>query len=135
MYKHFKSFSAILVTLSLLVVMCCGVFAANGNNYPYNSSKQLQTSTSWKTVASSTKGFNCNVMIKCENTVFVGFHISRNHIRMLGKNGNILWEEEGAIDGSSKRIFKCGSDVYTIQIRTESGKGLAYAYETTDAPT
>lgn len=134
--KKCKSIIAILMTICLMMLMCCSVFAATkGNNYPYTSSRQLQTTTSWKTLATSTKGFDCNVFIKCENTVFVGLRIAKNHVRMLDKNGNILWEESGAIKGSAQRIFKCGSDVYTIQIRTEAGKGLAYAYETTKAPT
>ena len=107
-----------------------------GNTYPYfTAGDALVTNTSWQTIATSTTGFNCNVYIRCYNTAIVGLRAARSSIRMLGKSGNVVWEEAGAIAGEGYRIFACGSDVYTIQIKTEAGKGTAYAYQTTDAAT
>ncbi len=98
---------------------------ASGNVYPYPPGHRvLSTNTSWQMIAYSTKGFNCNVTISCMNTT-----VSACDICMLGKNGNIVWTENGAIGGASSRTFWCGSDVYEIQIRTQSGSGTAYAYQ------
>ncbi|MCI8548723.1 MAG: hypothetical protein HFJ38_07570 [Bacilli bacterium] len=110
-----------------------GIATPYSNSYPYSSTKMLVTSTSWKTIASSTTGFNCNVYIKCKNTSLSGWTVVPCDIRMLGKNGNALWEEKGAIAGLGDRVFSCGSDVYTIQIKTQAGSGTAYAYQTTQA--
>lgn len=108
-----------------------GVAVPYSNSFPYSSvAKALVTTTSWKTIASSTTGFNCNVYIKCSNTALSGWTVVPSDIRMLGKNGNVVWEEKGAIAGLGDRVFYCGSDVYTIQIRTQSGSGTAYAYQT-----
>ena len=110
--------------------------SARSNSYPYPApGSTLSTSTSWKKIASSTTGFNCNVYIKCMNTVINDWGVIPCDIRMLGKNGNVLWSESGAIHGFGDRIFVCGSDVYEIQIRTQAGVGTAYAYETTNQPT
>ena len=68
------------------------------------------------------------------NSSFSGLQVVPSNIRMLGKNGNVLWEESGAIAGQGSRIFICGSDVYTIQIKPQSGTGAAYAYQTSQAP-
>lgn len=94
----------------------------------------INISTSWKTIATSTTGFGCNVYIKCMNTTLDGLTVVPSDIRMLGKNGNVLWSENGAIPGQGSRIFVCGKDVYTIQIRTQAGVGVAYSHETTEAP-
>lgn len=104
-----------------------------GNTYPYPSvSSMLRIDTSWKTVAYSSTGFNCNVEIGSYNTGFHGFAVAKTNIRMLAKDGRVIWEEEAAIRGDGvSRVFICGSDVYTIQIRTQNGDGTAYACQTT----
>lgn len=38
-------------------------------------------------------------------------------VRMLDKNMNVIWEEYGAVDYSTKRQFVCGPDVCYIQAR------------------
>lgn len=109
------------------------VFSARANSYPYPSlSKALSITTSWKTIAYSTTGFGCNVSITSHNTGTIGLGIAKSDIRMFDRNGNQLWYESGAVLGSGvPRVFICGSDVYTIQIRTQTGSGTAYAFETT----
>lgn len=106
-------------------------FTTYSNSFPYNSlGNALIVSTSWKTLATSTTGFNCNVFISCWNTA-----VYRCDVRMLGRNGNVLWSESGAIGGRDNRIFKCGSDVYTIQVKTQGGTATVYAYQTNQDPT
>lgn len=78
-------------------------------------------STSWKTIATSTTGFNCDVFIECRN-----LDLAALDIRMLGKNGNVVWSESGAVGGQGNRIFWCGSDVYTIQVKYQSSSGSVY---------
>lgn len=110
------------------------VLSAKANNYPYpRASSALHITTSWKTIAYSTKGFGCNVSITSFNKGTIGLGIAKSDIRMLDRNGNELWYESGAVLGSGvARVFICGSDVYTIQIRTQKDAGTAFAYETTE---
>ena len=102
------------------------------NQYEYG----MSVSTSWKTVATATTGFNCYVYIKCMNTLINdNFEVVPCDVRMLDKSGNVVWYESGAVPGQGSRIFWCGSDVYTIQIRTQGGLGTVYCYETTASGT
>lgn len=89
----------------------------------YNSNVGI-SSSKWTTIATSTTGFNTNVKILVTN----GAVPATTSIRMLGKNGNVVWEEYKAISWSSSRVFWCGSDVYTIQARTNNGVGSATCY-------
>lgn len=87
--------------------------------------------TSWTTIAetSGSSGFNCNFQVSCLNTSFVPgtfATVSPTDIRMLGKNGNVVWEESGAVAGLGSRVFWCGSDVYKIQARCQYGSGVIY---------
>lgn len=117
-------------TPTKLSVCTAEMYSSSGNVYPYPAGHQvLTTNTSWQTIAYSTKGFNCNVYVKCNNTATVGLKVVPCDVQMLDKNGNVLWSENGAIAGLGSRTFWCGSDVYKIQIRTQAGKGTAFAYE------
>ncbi len=140
-----------ILGIALILVMCLGytlnAFAAESpnksavvsnyndvttyaNRYPYPSAgNALSINTSWKTIASSTTGFNCDVWIASYNLGTIGLVVAPSDIRMLGKSGNVVWQESGAVAGNgAQRQFWCGSDVYTIQIRTQTGTGTAYAY-------
>lgn len=75
-------------------------------------------SKSWKTVASSTTGFNCNVEISSWGT-----SVTTVDVRMLGKNGNVIWCEYESFGSLSSRVYWCGSDVYKIQVSYHSGNG------------
>lgn len=119
--------SAVLLIL-LLIGTTTTAFAANS----YNGT--ITTSTSWKTLATSTTGFNCNVAIFNSSTGTDGLGILRADIRMLGKSGNVVWQESKACPGYGTRIFWCGSDVYKIQIKVAHSSGTAKAYETTESP-
>lgn len=51
------------------------------------------------------------------------FNINSHHqidVRMVDKNGDVIWEEIGAMKAGSPRKFWCGPDVYLIQGRTSS---------------
>ena len=126
-----KSLKAALL-IALLVFAMVGTtttaFAANS----YKGT--ITTSTSWKTLATSTTGFNCNVAVVNSSTGTDGLGILRADIRMLGKSGNVVWEESKACPGYGTRIFWCGPDVYTIQIKVKHSSGTAWAYETTESP-
>lgn len=55
------------------------------------------------------------------------FNINSHHqidVRMVNKNGDVIWEEIGAIKAGSPRRFWCGSDVYILQGRTSSADWL-----------
>ena len=128
---HKRALKSIFV-VALLVVSLFGVstkaFAANS----YNGT--ITTSTSWKTLATSTTGFNCNVAVVNSSTGTDGLGILRADIRMLGKSGNVVWEESKACPGYGTRIFWCGPDVYKIQINVAHSSGTAWAYETSESP-
>lgn len=132
MTKTKQSFkSTTLVAMVIALVMCITILVpsipvqAAGIRY-----YSINTSTSWKTIATASSGFDCNVDIKCTN-----FEHVPCDIRMLNSKGSVIWEESGAIQitsmvgsgGPGFRTFWCGSDVYTIQIRTQGGKGTALA--------
>lgn len=68
---------------------------------------------SYTTVATSTTGFNRNIRISCNNINV--FH--HNDVRMLDRNGNVIWEEYGAVAYNGSRRFWCGSNVYQVQVR------------------
>ena len=49
------------------------------------------------------------------------FNINKYHaidVRMLDKNGNVLWEKHAAIGPGATERFWCGPDVYVVQGRT-----------------
>ena len=145
MRKYLKMPISVIMILLVMILNMTSVCAydesdvtalsvSRSNSYPYPSiSKALSINTSWKELASSTDGFNCYVYIVSYNTSASSLtQVVASDIQMLDANGNVIWYESGAVSGSgSSRIFFCGSDVYSIQIRTQIGKGTAFAYETT----
>lgn len=85
-------------------------------------------STSWTEVAYSTTGFNCNVKFF---PVFGG--LGSMSIRAVGKNGNTLWTEKGALTlTSGNRVMHFDSNVYSIQAQMTSGVGTVTTAETTE---
>lgn len=56
---------------------------------------------------------NKNVTIECQNVVV----LHHNDVRMRDINGNIVWEEYGAIGYNGSRTFWCGDNVYSIEVR------------------
>lgn len=102
--------------------------STRGNNYPYpsSSSSLYISNTSWATIATSTTGFNCNVRI--EGLVVGNYSID---VRMLDSSGNVVWSEYNAIDtvSTAYRVFWCGSNIRTIQVKAHGGNGIAWAYQ------
>ena len=111
----------------LVVALMLGVIATSSVAFAGESFKNVNVSTQWTEIASDTEGFDCNVEI-------VGWLTSvgpRIDVRMLGKNNNVVWEEEDSCPGLSSRVYRCGPDVYKIQVRVDSGvSGSATAYKT-----
>lgn len=78
----------------------------------------VEVDTNWTTVATAKKGFNCYIEISSTSRAIKwGANTAGPDIRMLGKHGNVIWSEKEAVSGLGKRIFWCGSDVYTIQAK------------------
>lgn len=82
----------------------------------YESGGVYVTSTAWRNIATSTNGFSCNVKIGA----YTG-NVAYLSVRMLGRNGNVVWSETNAVAGNHSRVFWCGSDIYTIQAKATSG--------------
>lgn len=82
-----------------------------GNTYV--SSGTDVTSKDWKTIATSTTGFGCNVQINTFNT-----RVNYVSVLMIGKDGKTeVWSETNAIPYNKSRVFYCGTDVYKIQVK------------------
>ena len=117
---------ALLITLGTFAPQCANAQDNNDYNMELRSSRDEYVkvdSYSWATVASSTKGFNTDVYVSIDND-----SVTRNDIRMLDRYGRVVWEQEGAMGmGQYNAKFWCGPDVYKVQIRTQSGRGVAFA--------
>lgn len=118
---------ALAITLGTFAPQCANAQDNNDYNIELRAGGNIYYDTnnySWTTVASSKKGFNTDVYIKVINT-----SVSRNDIRMLDRYGRVVWEQEGAIGmNQSLAQFWCGSDVYTVQVKTQYGYGSATAW-------
>lgn len=127
--KHKKTISIASLLLVVMLLLGTAITAYAASNFPYNSSHQLTIDTSWKTIASSTTGFNCNVYITADTNQPAGtLQRDKCDIRMLPKSGtNPVWEKTSVFDGEGGDTFWCGPDVYKIQIRTHVGDGRAWA--------
>ena len=49
-----------------------------------------------------------------------------NDVRMLDRNGNVVWEEMSAIGADGVRTFWCGPDVRKIQVKVRRTSIFAY---------
>lgn len=111
----------------LVLAMVLGLVGTSTVAFAAESFKRVTVSNTWTTIASDTDGFNCNVEITGLLTS-VGPRID---VRMLGKSGNTVWSENDSCPGLSSRVYHCGSDVYTIQVRVDSEVyGTAIAMKT-----
>lgn len=122
-----------LFKFNVLTAVLCTVLLVGtlGNAMSVSAAESYNTvtlSTSWKTIASSTTGFNCNVTISAMATGTDGLGIIRPDIRMLDNNGSVVWSESKSCPGYGTRTYSCGSNVYKIQIKVANGAGTAYAY-------
>lgn len=137
MRKFFKTSMLLVLAVIMLISSTMTCMAAtprttiihhsSGINFVGNGSDKVEFSTTYKTIAyvdtSRSTGLGAEIVI----LVPTNTSISDNDIIMLDRNGNRVWEEFGAIPYEGIRSFECGSDVYTVQIRTQNGSGQAYA--------
>lgn len=72
--------------------------------------------TEWTTVAESTTGFGCKVGISVLNS-----KAYRTDIQLLDRSGNVVWSQTGAFGVNETIYFNCGSNVYTVQLKTQGG--------------
>jgi len=113
----------------LLAVLIVGIIGTSTVAFAGENFKRVTVSTQWTTIASTTGGFGCNIKIKGD-LMTLGARID---VRMLGKDGQLLWEESNSCPGLGSRVYDCGADVYTIQVKVKSGvSGTAIAMKTTD---
>jgi hypothetical protein len=147
-----KKFAKKIISLSLMITMlfCCtfSAFAAEkavsanvygrtstsysgdvalySNTYPYTSSTKALTidSSAYKRLAYSNTGFNCYVKIRCS----LNGLSNRGSVILKGKSGNILWTTPSTdyVPSHGSYTYWCGSDVYSIWIKTTSGFGTAW---------
>ena len=102
----------VAVVMALFVAMVVGCTGTTSAATPRITSTNI--STTWTTVLSSSTGLLETV--KCD-------------IRLLDKNGNAVWSQNGAVPGNNvERTFWCGSDVYKVQMRTQARTGVVSAW-------
>ncbi len=132
-----KKLLTIVTCLSLTMCLSIPAFAsevsasaANGSiesmaTYSNHYGSGVVVRSNWTTVASSTTGFNCNVKITS-----LGTTLGTVDVRLLGKNGNVLWTSYEAFGTLASGTFWCGSDVYKIQVKyhDSNGAGTVSAY-------
>ena len=116
------------VTL-LVLTMIFGLVGTLTVAFAGEEFNMVTVSSSWTTIATDSEGFGCNVKITGRLTS-AGKRID---VRMLGKNNNVLWSENDSCPGLSSRVYICGTDVYKIQVRVDSGvSGTAIALKTSE---
>ncbi len=113
-----RSLKSVLALICVLLLAASIPLAAFAQSYRIN----IGTSYSSLKVAASSSGHS--FYIKVYNTGY-----GRNDIRMLDKNGRVIWQESGAIAFNGNRTFWCGSNVATIQIKTQTSSAAVYAYD------
>lgn len=101
-----------VVIFSIMAASTVAFAAERGEHFG-----RIEISSSWQEIAYDTQGFNCNVEI----TGYLTSLGTRIDVRMLGKNGNVLWSENDSCPGLSSRVYHCGADVYSIEVRADSG--------------
>ena len=120
--KVFKPTSIIAL---LLAVVLGTTFTAHAASVQFHS---VTLSTSWKTIAECSTGINRNITVSSLVTGTDGLGALSPDIRMLGKNGNVVWSESKSCPGLGTRVYSCGANVYKVQIRVAYGGGTARAY-------
>ena len=112
----------------LVLVMVLGLVGTSTVAFAAESFKRVNLSNTWTTIAYDTDGFNCNVEIT--GLIMTGYG-PRIDVRMLGESGNVTWSENDSCPGQAGRVYWCGPDVYTIQVRVDKGiSGTAIAMKT-----
>lgn len=120
-----KVFKPTVVVALLLALVLGTTLTANAASVTFHS---VNLSQSWETIAECSTGINRNITVSSLVTGTDGIGAISPDIRMLGKNGNVVWSESKSCPGLGTREYYCGSDVYKVQIRVANGGGTARAY-------
>jgi hypothetical protein len=127
-----KTAIRLLIPIMVLVAVCmiatpfqATAFASSGT--PYDNSYTTGVGGSWMTVALQRSGsvgvaLNRNVNIIMVPSILDNY--TRVDVRMLNANGQIVWEEHGAIAVRGGRTFWVSHNVYSIQIRVFNGVNI-----------
>lgn len=144
MKKSFKRFFYMLMACIMLFSFTTTAFAAEASPVDEGISTAaaksytckytgyydaLPVTTSWQVLATSTTGFDCYVTICTRNTAILSSGgIAKTVVQMLGKSGNVLWTstDEYSVPGQGSYEYHCGSDVYTIRVKTQAGGGSCW---------
>lgn len=112
----------------LVLAMVLGLVGTSTVAFAAESFKTVNLSSSWTTIAYDTDGFDCKVEITGSIITSIGPRID---VRMLGESGNVIWSENDSCPGLASRVYRCGPDVYTIQVKVDRGiAGTATALKT-----
>ena len=115
---------AVLFVCMMVLGISTTAFAAGINHFPYSAGNKLATNNGeWRTIAYSDNGFNCKVYIESSGA----YSTNNIGVRMLDQNGSVVWQDTGAQSANGSRIYNCGSNIYTIQIKNQVGAGYAWA--------
>ena len=116
------TFLVFALIIGILGTSTVAFAAVNGEHFG-----RVTVSDEWTEIAYDTQGFNCNVEI-------TGYLITLGHridVRMLDENGDELWAQNDSCPGLSSRVYRCGADVYSIEVRVDPGvSGTAIALKT-----
>ncbi len=112
--KNLKKICSLFIVLALILSMgSISAFAAETNDEVSPAATVFELSGTYTVVASGSAATNRSVTIICYNK----YSVHHNDVRMRDINGNVVWEEYGAIGCSGSRTFSCGSDVYYVEVR------------------
>lgn len=81
----------------------------------------IYVGTSWTTIVDASPGINGNIKVTSTSQ-----SQSRGDIQMLDVNGNELWFGDNVVPAVGSATFWCGSDVYTVRVRYNSGWGTIW---------
>lgn len=110
-----------LIALALLILFP-SISLASGNIRTRNNVKVTQN---WTSIATAEQGFGCSIEVSSSNFNWIKpFETVPLDVIMLGRNGNIIWQENKAVKGQGKRTFWCGKDVYEIKCRYNISGGV-----------
>lgn len=127
------SASFIVVAVALVLVASIAVSASASPEEPASVSSRtyyLETLTDTYKRVWRPSGNNTIAPINGYITIRVTepSRFTHTDIRMLDRNGNVIWEEFGAIPNNSVRTFYCGPNVYYVEARIGAINVLGLPY-------
>lgn len=86
-----------------------------------NFNSGVYVGTSWVTIVTASPGINGYIRVTSTSQ-----NQSRADIQMLDSNGNELWVGDDEVPAIGSASFWCGSDVYTVRVKYNSGWGTVW---------